>query len=100
MACHLKRDYMCEEDQVQFLHSGTATVDMGIGEIWEEDVSENDRRCGGQGHSMEYRANVLLIAFNSLHVWGLGYSCASSQILFVLNLFMDGKWKRQQNGLA
>lgn len=24
-----------------------------------------------QGHSAEYRANILLIASNSLHLWGL-----------------------------
>lgn len=44
---------------------------------------------GGQGHSVEYRANVPLVAFNSLHLRGLGQSCSSSQILFVLNLYMN-----------
>lgn len=29
-----------------------------------------------QGHSVEYRANVALVAFNSLHLWGLGHSCS------------------------
>lgn len=34
-----------------------------------------------------YRANVALVAFNSLHVGSLGQSCSRSQILFVLNLY-------------
>ncbi len=44
---------------------------------------------GGQGHSVEYRANVPLVAFNSLHLRGLGQSCSCSQILFVLKLNVD-----------
>lgn len=47
----------------------------------------------GQGHS-EYRANVALVAFNSLHVRGLRQSCPRTQILFVLNLFTDQEGKR------
>lgn len=47
------------------------------------------RECGGvdggQGHS-EYRANVALVAFDSLHVGSVGQSCSRAQILFVLNL--------------
>lgn len=41
---------------------------------------------GGAGHS-EYRANVALVAFSSLHVGSLGQSCSRTQILFVLNLY-------------
>lgn len=40
-----------------------------------------------QGHSEVYRANVLLVASNSLHLWGFRQRCPSAQILFVLNLF-------------
>lgn len=49
-----------------------------------------DRECGGvdgaRGHS-EYRANVALVAFNSLHVGSVGQRCSRAQILFVLNLY-------------
>lgn len=45
-----------------------------------------EEAMGGAGHS-EYRANVALVAFNSLHVGGLGQSRSRTQILFVLNLY-------------
>lgn len=38
-----------------------------------------------------YRANMALVAFNSLHLWGVRQSCSCSQILFVLNLYMGGE---------
>ena len=44
---------------------------------------------GRQGDSVEYRANVPLVLFNSLHLRGFRQRCSSSQILFVLNLYMD-----------
>lgn len=40
----------------------------------------------GGGHS-DYRANMALVAFNSLHVRSLGQSCSRTQVLFVLNLY-------------
>lgn len=53
-------------------------------EIWREEWLRSNEV--GQGHSVEYRADVALVAFNPLHLRGLGQSCSSSQILFVLNL--------------
>lgn len=43
-----------------------------------------------------YRANMALVAFNSLHLWGVRQSCSCSQILFVLNLI----WMGNENSLG
>lgn len=51
--------------------------------------AEDEEVMEVRGHSEEYRANVPLVTFNSLHLGGLGQSRASAQILFVLNLYMD-----------
>lgn len=79
---HLDNDYMSRE---VWLCSQTP---LYIGrEYGGNAYSGGDE--GGQGDSVEYRANVLLVAFNSLHLRGLRQSCSTSQILFVLNLYMD-----------
>lgn len=74
---------------------------VGLMEIIKRDYMSGEmyhwegiwRRQWGAGHS-EYRANVALVAFNSLHVGSLGQSCSHTQILFVLNLYEDEEGKR------
>lgn len=57
-------------------------------------------RGQGQGHSSEYRANVPLVPFNSFHLRGLGQSGSSSQIVFILNLYLDGEWMSELLSLS
>ena len=55
-------------------------------EVEERQFNVEHRRV--QGHSVEYRANVVLIAFNPLHLWGFWHWRALSHFCFVLNLWM------------
>jgi len=41
---------------------------------------------GIKGYIAVYRANILLIAFNSLHLWRFWNWCSSSQVFLVLDL--------------
>lgn len=56
----------------------TSLRDMNCEGRWEGDESTEYR--------VEYRANVLLIAFDSLHLRGLRYRRARSDSVFVLKL--------------
>lgn len=57
---------------------------------WREDCGWGE----GRGHSVEYRANVPLVLFNSLHLGGLRQRSSSSQIFFVMNLCLNKEWKQ------
>lgn len=54
---------------------------------WRTEAGEGTE--GGRGHSLEYRANVALVTFYSLHLRGLRQSRPSAHVFFVVNLCVD-----------
>jgi len=57
-------------------------------EDWLEEVEVKEEE-EVEEELVEYRANVALVVFNSLHLGGLGQRGPPSQILLVLNLHQE-----------